>query len=73
LILDGETLLVDVGEFALPLLPLAKEDNPDELAGYMAMEPPLLRLVFELAENDAGEPTVAFGQGATAYTFERVE
>ncbi len=73
LILDGETLLVDVGEFALPLLPLAKEDNPDELAGYMAMEPPLLGLVFELAENDAGELTIAFGQGATAYTFERME
>lgn len=73
LILDGETLIADVGEFTMPLLPLAKEDNPAELAGYMAMEPPLLGLLFEFGENEAGTPTVAFGQGAVAYTFERVE
>lgn len=70
--LDGDVLLADVGEFAMPLLPLAEEDNPDELAGYMAMEPPLLGLLFELGENEAGEPVVEFGQGAVAYTFERV-
>lgn len=70
--LDGDVLVADVGEFAMPLLPLAEEDNPDELAGYLAMEPPLLGLLFELSENEAGAPIVEFGQGAVAYTFARV-
>ncbi len=73
LILEGDTLIADVGEFAIPLLPLAEEDNPDELAGYLAMEPPLLGLLFTFEENEAGQPTVSFGEGALAYTFERVE
>ncbi len=71
--LAGDTLIADVGEFAIPLLPLAEEDNPDELAGYLAMEPPLLGLLFALEENAEGQPTVAFGQGTIAYTFEWVE
>ena len=67
--LEGDVLIADVGEFAMPLLPLADEDQPGEIAGYFATEPPLTGLLFALTENEAGEPMVRFGEGALAYTF----
>ena len=71
--MEGTTLIADVGEFALPLLPLAKEEDRAELQGYLAMEPPLTGLLFQLGTDEQGVPTVAFGQGAVAYTFVRTE
>ena len=67
--MEETTLIADVGEFALPLLPLVKEENPEQLQGYLAMEPPLTGLLFQLGTDEQGAPTVAFGQGAVAYTF----
>jgi hypothetical protein len=52
-------------------VPLEEEDEPETLAGYVATEAPITGLLFELTENDAGEPVVEFGQGAVAYTFEQ--
>jgi CubicO group peptidase (beta-lactamase class C family) len=69
--LEDNVLIADVGEFAVPLVPLEEEDEPETLAGYVATEAPITGLLFELTENDAGEPVVEFGQGAVAYTFEQ--
>lgn len=71
--LEETTLIADVGEFALPLLPLAKEADPEALQGYLAMEPPLTGLLFQLGTDEQGAPTVTFGQGTVAYTFVRTE
>lgn len=68
--LEGDSLIADVGEFAVPLLPLVEEDEPDTLAGYLATEAPITGLLFELTENEDGAPVVTFGEGAVAYTFE---
>lgn len=70
---ENDALIADVGEFASPLLPLYSEDDPEELEGYVVVDPPLFGALFEFAENDAGEPILAFGQGAVSYTFEKVE
>ena len=67
--MDGDRLIADAGEFAVPLLPFEEEDDPDTLAGYLATEAPIAGLLFELTENEAGAPVVQFGQGAVAYTF----
>jgi CubicO group peptidase (beta-lactamase class C family) len=67
--LEGDALIADVGEFAIPLLPVTEEDEPDLIAGYYATEPPLTGLLFEFSENADGERVVEFGQGALAYTF----
>lgn len=65
---DGE-LIFDAGELVSTMLPLEEEG---ELQGYMMMEPPLTGAVFELEEID-GVQTISVGQGAVAYTFERVD
>jgi len=67
--LDGDTLIADVGEFAMPLLPLAEEDQPGAIAGYFATEPPLTGLLFTLRADETGTPSITFGEGALAYTF----
>ncbi len=69
--LEDNVLIADVGEFAVPLLPLEEEDEPETLAGYLATEAPITGLLFELTENEAGAPVIEFGQGAVAYTFEQ--
>ncbi len=71
--LEGEQLIADAGEFAVALLPLEEEDDPNTLAGYIATAAPLTGLLFELNENDAGDPIIEFGQGAVAYTFVQAE
>lgn len=71
--MEGDTLVADAGEFAVPLLPLAEEDDPETLAGYLATEAPITGLLFELTENEDGTPVIEFGQGAVAYTFEPAE
>lgn len=71
--MEGTTLIADAGEFAVSLLPLAKEEDPETLQGYLVMEPPLTGLLFQLETNEAGEPTISFGQGTVAYTFVQVK
>ncbi|MEZ4682648.1 MAG: serine hydrolase [Caldilineaceae bacterium] len=71
--MDDGALIADAGEFTVPLLPFEEEDNPETLAGYLATEAPIAGLLFELDKSDAGVPVVKFGQGAVAYTFERVD
>lgn len=68
--LEGDALIADAGEFAVPLLPLEEEDNPAALAGYVATAAPITGLLFKLSENAAGAPVIEFGQGAVAYIFE---
>lgn len=71
--MEGTTLIADVGEFAVSLLPLAKEEEPEVLQGYVVMEPPLTGLLFHLETKEDGQPTISFGQGTVAYTFVRAE
>lgn len=67
--LEGDALIADVGEFAMPLLPLEDEDQPGAIAGYFATEPPLTGLLFVLSEDERGTPVITFGEGVLAYTF----
>ncbi len=67
--LEGDALVLDVGEFASALRPLEEEG---ELEGYLATDAPIIGTLFELIEDEAGNPTVSFGAGASVYVFELV-
>lgn len=69
---DGE-LLADVGEFVMTLLPVADEDEPETIAGYLTMTPPIQGALFEFEEDENGVPVITFGAGAVSYTFTPVE
>lgn len=70
--LEGDALIADVGEFAMPLLPLEEEDEPGVIAGYFATEPPLTGILLKLTAAETGTPTISFGEGALAYTFTQI-
>ena len=65
--LEGDVLVLDVGEFASELRPLEEEG---ELEGYLATDAPIIGTLFELVEDEAGNPVVSFGAGASVYVFE---
>ena len=68
--LEGEALMLDVGEFASPLRPIVDAaGQPDD---YVFTGPPLAGFPVRL-ERQQGEPVLVLGQGAVAYTFERVD
>ncbi|MEZ4864900.1 MAG: hypothetical protein R3C14_26540 [Caldilineaceae bacterium] len=55
--MEDGTLIADAGELAVPLLSFEQEDDPATWTGFLATEALI----------------VNFGQGAVAYTFERVK
>ena len=67
--LEGDVLVLDAGEFATALRPLEEEG---ELEGYLATDAPVIGTLFELIEDEAGNPIVSFGVGADVYIFELV-
>jgi hypothetical protein len=68
LVLKGDTLTLDVGEFASELRAIV--DDAGEPDGYVLFEAPLAGLPVEL-QREQGEPVLIVGEGEVAYTFER--
>lgn len=68
--LEGETLLLDAGEFQLEIH--AFEGDEGEGVEYVTFNPPLagLPVVFEMDED---KPTVVLGTGVAEYTFTAAE
>lgn len=66
----GDALTLDVGEFASELRPVV--DGAGEPDGYIFFGAPLAGLPVRL-QQAAGAPTLVIGEGAVAYTFERLE
>ena len=72
LALDNTTLTFDAGEFVTELRPVV--DDSGEPDGYILYGPPLAGVPVRLeGGTDDASPTVLFGEGASLYTFERVE
>lgn len=71
LMLDGDRLLLDAGEFVTELRP--KVDGKGELQGYIQLDPPLQGLVYKFDAADDGAPIIVLGEGADVYTFVRSE
>ena len=71
LALDDTTLTFDAGEFVSELRPVV--DDSGEPDGYILYGPPLAGVPVKLEGADNASPTVIFGEGASSYTFERVE
>jgi CubicO group peptidase (beta-lactamase class C family) len=69
--LEGESLLVDAGEFVATLLPYEGEDARE--SQYLMIDMALAGLGFRLITDEAGEPTLVVGAGAIEYTFTPVE
>ncbi|MBZ0304101.1 MAG: beta-lactamase family protein [Anaerolineae bacterium] len=69
---DGK-LMADVGEFRTALLPVMKEDEPDVIDYYMAIDPPLPWLKFRFEDSESGSLQIVVGEGVTEYTFTPVE
>lgn len=65
---DGK-LLFDVGEFAADLRPYNDPDT--QFSGYVQVSAPGQGLAYRLEQDEAGEPTIIFDQGAEQYTFTR--
>lgn len=70
LALEGDTLILDAGEFASELRPVV--DEAGEPDGYIFYSAPLAGFPARL-QREAGEPVVVLGEGAVAYTFTRLE
>lgn len=69
LALEGDTLTLGAGEFTTDLRPVVNDaGEPD---GYVFFDAPLAGLPVRL-ERAAGETAVVVGEGAVAYTFERI-
>jgi CubicO group peptidase (beta-lactamase class C family) len=66
---EGGKLLLDVGEFVADLRPYTDPDT--QFTGYIQVSAPGQGLSFRLVTDDAGAPTIIFGQGAEEYTFTR--
>jgi CubicO group peptidase (beta-lactamase class C family) len=66
---DGK-LTLDAGEFVTELRP--KRDGEGELEGYIQMDAPLQGLVYKFVEESAGAPVIELGEGASIYSFTRV-
>ena len=69
--MDGEQLVMDVGEFRTEIRP--KLNRAGEFDTYVTYGVPLTGLPIAFEMNEAGTPTVVVGQGAISYTFERAE
>ena len=67
---DGK-LTLDAGEFVTELRP--KQDAQGELEGYIQMDAPLQGLVYKFVEDSAGAPVIELGEGASVYSFTRVD
>ncbi|MGQ9555101.1 MAG: serine hydrolase domain-containing protein [Anaerolineae bacterium] len=68
--LEDGALMADGGEFKVELKP--RLDDKGEIASYFSITPGL-GLDVKFAKNDAGEPILVFGGGATEYRFEKVQ
>lgn len=69
---DGK-LYLTVGDYHTDLLPLMKADDPDTVAYYITMQPPLPGFPVQFTEDDAGTVSIVMGMGVTEYTFNPVE
>lgn len=67
---DGK-LILDAGEFVTELRP--KRDKQGALEGYIQMDAPLQGLIYRFGEDSAGAPIIELGEGASVYTFTRVD
>ncbi len=71
--LDDMTLMVTIGDYQSPVLPLMKEDEPDVVDYYVTLEPPLAGLPLRFGTGDTGRQQVVLGYGVTEYTFTPLE
>lgn len=62
---DG-TLVLDVGEFATRLY---RNTETADTMTYVAFDPPFTGLDFTLSVDEAGDVTIEFGAGVSAYSF----
>jgi CubicO group peptidase (beta-lactamase class C family) len=67
---EEDTLLMDAGEFRAEVRARQTEEGEIE---YLIFTPPFAGLPLELAESEAGTPTISLGAGLVEYTFEKVE
>ena len=71
-LVDGK-LYFDTGEVRTQLLPVADDDNPDEIARYLMMDPPVFGATLRFQVDDAGEITPVLGEGVDEYTYTHIE
>jgi hypothetical protein len=69
---DGK-LYFDVGEVRTELLPVADEDNPDEITHYLMLDAPVNGSPLRFEANDAGEIVPILGEGVVEYTYTRIK
>lgn len=69
--LNEGVLRADVGEFSGVLLP--KNDANGKFEGYLFSEPPMNGLVLHFDKDAQGQPLIVIGEGASQYSFGRVQ
>lgn len=68
--LDGDRVLVDVGEFSTEVLLFHNQEQ--DITAYAFIQPPLAGLEFKLSEDD-GPPSIIVGLGVVEYRFDKSE